>query len=207
MRKIIILCSLMLAFFASANNTAAQKTKMIVNDYFLDIPQEYIKIDRVQRVKWMSEDDAKNGFLEFQIPFIEGEEMGDAEVWGQVQLFPGKSGKMFVGLIVNRCLEKVCTGQLLMLEYAAGKWKNVSNSLVPEVKNSEIISILRDASAYERPIKDDEEIPLALGFERYEKAVKYLVDCTSPGCDGAVMAKLFKWDSAKFAAFEYPTGP
>lgn len=206
MKKTIILCSFILALFALANDAAAQKTKMIVNDYYLNIPQEYIKIDRVQRAKWISEDDAENGYLEFDIPFMEGVDMSDAEVWGRVQLFPGKNGKMYVGLIVNRCVESVCDGNLLMLEYAAGKWKNVSDLLVPNVENSEIVSILRDSPSYERPIEDDEEFPLALGFDRYAKVIQYMAACTSAGCDGATVAKMFKWNGAKFEAFDYPEG-
>jgi len=205
MKKLFILLSLIIL---SVSIAAAQK-KLIVNDYFLSIPTEYLKIDRVQRVKWIQEDDAKNGYLAFNVP-LEGdaeEDWGGAEVWGEVQLFSAKNGNTIVGMIVNRCLESVCEGQLLLLEYDDGNWENVSDELVPTIDTDEIVKILKDAPAYERPIIKDEEIPLTLGFQREEKAIQYYAACTSPGCDGAVVAKLFKWNGETFKNFQYQESP
>lgn len=196
----------MIVFGAFSLPATAQK-KMIVNDYFLAIPQEYLKIDRVQRAKWIDEDDAKNGYLKFNVPLSQDEDWGGAEVWGEVQIFSGKAGKTLVAMAVNRCLEAVCMGQLLMLDYAGGKWTNVSETFVPEIDNDEIVRTLKDSPAYERPIAEDEEIPLTIGFARQDKLISYLAACTSPGCDGAVVAKNFKWNGAKFEPFEYEVSP
>lgn len=206
MKKIFTLTCLMIVFGAFSLPATAQK-KMIVNDYFLAIPQEYLKIDRVQRAKWIDEDDAKNGYLKFNVPLSQDEDWGGAEVWGEVQIFSGKAGKTLVAMAVNRCLEAVCMGQLLMLDYAGGKWTNVSETFVPEIDNDEIVRTLKDSPAYERPIAEDEEIPLTIGFARQDKLISYLAACTSPGCDGAVVAKNFKWNGAKFEPFEYEVSP
>lgn len=186
---------------------ATAQKKMIVNDYFLAIPQEYLKIDRVQRAKSIDENDAQNGYLKFNVPLSTDEDWGGAEVWGEVQIFSGKAGKTLVAMAVNRCLEAVCMGQLLMLDYAGGKWTNVSETFVPEIDNDEIVGILKDSPAYERPIIEDEEIPLTIGFARQDKLISYFAACTSPGCDGAVVAKNFKWNGAKFEPFEYEVSP
>lgn len=193
--------------FGVLSSAATAQKKMIVNDYFLAIPQEYLKIDRVQRAKWIDEDDAKNGYLKFNVPLSQDEDWGGAEVWGEVQIFSGKAGKTLVAMAVNRCLEAVCMGQLLILDYAGGKWTNVSETFVPEIDNDEIVRTLKDSPAYERPIAEDEEIPLTIGFARQDKLISYLAACTSPGCDGAVVAKNFKWNGAKFEPFEYEVSP
>ena len=206
MKKIFTLICLVIAFGAFSLPATAQK-KMIVNDYFLAIPQEYLKIDRVQRAKWIEEDDAQNGHLKFNVPLSTDEDWGGAEVWGEVQIFSGKARKTLVAMAINRCLEAVCMGQLLMLDYAGGKWTNVSETFVPEIDNDEIVGILKDSPAYERPIVADEEIPLTIGFARYDKLISYFAACTSPGCDGAVVAKNFKWNGAKFEPFEYEVSP
>lgn len=206
MKKIFTLTCLMIALGAFSVVAKAQK-KMTVNDYFLAIPQEYLKIDRVQRAKWIDENDAQNGYLKFNVPLSKDEDWGGAEVWGEVQIFSGKTGKTLVAMAVNRCLEAVCMGQLLMLDCAGGTWTNVSETFVPEIDNVEIAGILKESPAYERPIIDDEEIPLTIGFARQDKLISYLAACTSPGCDGAVVAKNFKWNGAKFEEFEYEVSP
>ena len=197
---------LMTAFGVFSIAVTAQK-KMTVNDYFLAIPQEYLKADRVQRAKWIDEDDAKNGYLKFNVPLSADEDWGGAEVWGEVQIFSGKAGKTLVAMAINRCLESVCMGQLLMLDYAGGKWTNAGETFVPEIDNDEIVRTLKDSPAYERPITEDEEIPLTIGFARIDKLISYLAACTSPGCDGAVVAKNLKWNGTAFEAFEYEVSP
>lgn len=206
MKKIFTLIYLMIAFGVFPIGAAAQK-KMSVNDYFLAIPQEYLKIDSAQRTKIIDESDAQNGYLKFNVPLSKDEDWGGAEVWGEVQIFSGKAGKTLVAMAVNRCLEAVCMGQLLMLDYAGGEFTNVSETFAPEIDNDEIVGILKESPAYERPIIKDEEIPLAIGFARQDKLISYLAACTSPGCDGAVVAKNFKWNGAKFQPFEYEVSP
>lgn len=206
MKKIFTLTCLIIMFGAFSTVATAQK-KMTVKDYFLAIPQEYLKIDRVQRTKIIDENDAEYGYLKFNVPLSADEDWGGAEVWGEVQIFSGKTGKTLVAMAVNRCLEAVCMGQLLMLDYDGGKFTNVSETFVPEIDNDEIQRTLKDSPAYERPIIKDEEIPLAISFSRQDKLISYYAACTSPGCDGAVGAKNFKWNGAKFEPFEYEVSP
>lgn len=206
MRKILFLFCLTITFGACSSAAAAQK-KMTVNDYFLAIPQEYFKLDRVQRAKIIDENDAENGYLKFNVPLSKDEDWGGSEVWGEVQIFEGKAGKTLVAMAVNRCLEAVCLGQLLTLDYASGKFTNVSETFVPTIDNDEVGRILKDSPAYDRPIIKDEGIPLTIGFQRMDKLISYFAACTSPGCDGAVVAKNFKWDGTKFSPFEYEVSP
>lgn len=206
MKKILFLICITITFSAFSSVATAQK-KMTVNDYFLAIPQEYLKIDRVQRAKWIEEDDATNDYLKFNVPLSADDDWGGAEVWGEVQIFKGKAGKTLIAMAVNRCLESVCLGQLLMLDYAGGKFTDASEIFVPAIDNDDIGRILKDSPAYERPVIEDEEIPLTIGFQRTDKLISYYAACTSPGCDGSVVAKNFKWNGTAFEPFEYEVSP
>lgn len=211
MKKIIVLAVITLSVccvaFGQKTKPAKAKKEMIVNDYFLLIPEKYIKADTKIRVGWIDSDDNANGHLEFTIPFaeldVEGDE--DANSFGSMQLFKKKKGGVIVALAINMCVEKVCQGQLLFLDYNGGKWDNITEEMAVSVDNEEIIQILNDAPAYEKTLEDGDEVPLAVEFSKFDKIVQFIADCKKT-CDGGVVAKMFKWNGEKFAEFEYPEG-
>ena len=188
---------------------AQGKAPKTINEYFLAIPEEYIKSDTRQRAFWIDDDNAKDGYLSFTIPaaqFLEDDDVADAKVFGEAQLFKKDKGGMIVGLTINICAENKCEGQLLLLDYNNGNWKNVTDELAPEIDTDEIYSILKESPAYEKPIEEGDEIPLAIQLNGGDKMISFLADCKT-SFDGGVVAKMFKWNGKSFVAFEYELGP
>lgn len=188
---------------------AQGKTPKTINEYFLAIPNEYIKADTRQRAFWIDDDNAKDGYLAFTIPaaqFLDEDDDLDANVFGEAQLFKKDKGGVIVGLAINICANNTCSGQLLLLDFNNGNWKNVTDDFAPEIDTDEIYNILKESPAYEKPIEEGEDIPLAIQLNGGEKSIHYLADCKT-SFDGGVVAKMFKWNGKSFVEFEYELGP
>ncbi len=211
MKKFIVLVIITismcaLAFGQKAKPASANK-EMIVNDYFLQIPEEYIKADVRKRAGWIDTDNNADGYLDFTIPFSELDVEGgeDANAFGSMQLFPKKKGGVIVGLALNMCIDKVCQGQLLFLDYNGGKWDNITDTLNVTADNEEIVKLLNNSPAIDKTFGEGEEVPLAMDFYGPEKLVRFLADCKE-SIDGGVVAKMYKWNGESFVEFEYPEG-
>lgn len=199
---LVLALSLNFAVFGSS------ESEMTVNDYFLTIPEDYIKADRRKRAGWIDADDQVNGNLTFTVPFADlpdGSE-GDANMYGHVQLFKKTEGGLLVGLAMNLCAEGKCVGQILLLDYKDGKWEDVTSDFAPIIDNDEIGRILKNGPAWGKPVVEGVEIPLAIQFSGWDKTINYIAGCVKD-CDGGVVAKMFKWNGSIFAEFEYPESP
>ena len=211
MKKIIVLAlitvSMCCAAFGQKTKPAAAKKEMKVFDYFLDIPEQYIKAEARQRAIWMDDSSDKDGSLDFTIPYgqldIEGDE--DATAFGSVQLFNKKKGGVIVGLAVNMCIDKVCAGQLLFLDYNGGKWDDVTDEMGVIADNDEIVTMLNNSPATDNTYDKDQEVPLAKGFYGPDKLVKFVAEC-KVSFDGGIVIKQYKWNGERFTAYEDPEG-
>ena len=206
MKKLLFLTitvlSMSFAAFAQAN------TDLNVTEYFLGIPNQYIKAAPIKRGKWVDFSDNDIGNLTFKIPAKEvvDNPTEDMNVFGAVQIFKKDAGGVVVGMTTNMCAEKICVGQILFLDYNNGKWDDITGDLAPMIDNDEVAEVLKDAPAYKKPIKKGVEIPLTIDFSGNEKAIHYLAGCET-SADGGVVAKAFKWNGSTFAEFEYEESP
>jgi hypothetical protein len=198
----IIVLTMNLVGFAQA------KKVLSVKEYFAAIPEQYIKADAKKRAGWIDSDSAEDGYLDYTIPVAElGIEEGEGRAFGSVQLFEKSKGGVIVGLTTNMCAEGSCVGQVLFLDYNGGKWDDITSDLAPLIDNDEIGKILKDAPAYNKPIKKGEEIPLSISFNGTDKLIQFTAGETEKISDSGVVAKMFKWNGETFTEFQYEESP
>jgi hypothetical protein len=205
MKKILVLSIITLALSLTA---FGQAKKMTVKDYFLAIPNEFMKAEPAKRATWIESESAEDGYLSYNIPIKEiTDEDGDGKVWGNFQVFEKKSGGVILGMSTNLCEEGVCLGQLLFLDYKGGKFENVTEDLAPLIDNDEVIKILRETPSFENKerLQDGKEVPLYISFNGMDKVIQYTAG--GENGDGGVVAKMFKWNGETFAEFEYEESP
>lgn len=202
MKKKVLLTIFVLALSAS---TFGQKA-MSVRDYFLSIPTEFIQSDPEKRASWIYFESPQDGALSYDIPIEEviGEK-ADGKVFGDVQVFKKRAGGVFIGISTNICENKACVGQVLFLDYNSGKWKDITSDLEPSIDNDEVINILRNAPAFDKPLEDKVEVPLFITFSGQDKVIQYIAG--GENGDGGVVAKMFKWNGKTFVEFEYEESP
>lgn len=208
MKKIILIAIITLTMNVLA--FAGSNTAMSVKDYYLAIPQEYMKADSAKRTAWISADSIDDGSLEYTIPAADlGISEGEGRAYGNVQVFEKTDGGVVVGLTTNMCSEGMCMGQLLFLDYNGGKWEDVSSDLAPQPDNDEVIKILRAAPAFEKKdsLKDSVQVPLSITFSGSEKLVQFTAGETEKISDSGVVAKMFKWNGVTFVEYETPESP
>jgi len=204
MKKLTVLAAIAITFSLTA---FGQAKKMTVRDYFFAIPTEHIKADAKKRASWIESESSADGYLSFDIPVkdITGED-GDGKVFGSVQVFKKKTG-VIIGVATNMCEAGSCLGQLLFLDFTAGKWKDVSSDHAPLIDNDEVITILRNAPAFESKstLKDGKEVPIHYSFSGGDKVLNAIAGGTNG--DGGVVVKTFKWNGSVFNEYEYPESP
>jgi hypothetical protein len=200
-----IIAILSLGVFTFGNTNA----EMTVKDYFLAIPNEFIKAPAAKRTAWIEQDSSDIGYLAYTIPVKEltGEE-GEGSVWGALQIFEKTGGGVMIGMVNNLCADGECMGLMRFLDYKAGKFTDVSEDYLIIPDNDEVIKILREAPAFENKdsLKDGEQVPLALQFNGNQKSVQFIAGCKKD-CDGGVVAKQFKWNGEAFIEFEDEVSP
>ena len=201
----ILVLSLSLSAFAQKAKPTATK-EMSVKEYFLAIPTDYLKSDAKKRAAWIDSESTEDGYLSYNIPVKEvtGED-GEGKVFGNVQVFKKKKGGVVIGMSTNMCEDGVCMGQVLLLDYADGKWNDVTSDLAPMIDNDEVIKILRKAPAFDKPLKDGVEVPLYIQFNGTDKLINFTAG--GENGDGGVVAKMFKWNGEIFTEFEYAESP
>ena len=215
MKKILSMAILGLAFSFSAFALPAElvkKNEMSVKEYFLAIPSEYLKADAETRTGWIQAEENSIGFLSFSMPADELPGGADLKeegvVYGNVQVFDKTAGGAIIGFAVNMCAESKCVGQMLLLNYNDGKWEDLTSDLSPMIDNDEVVKTLKNAPAYENKgeLKEGVEVPLSIEFNGNDKLISYLAGCVG-GCDGAVVAKSFKWNGEIFEEYQEPESP
>lgn len=181
--------------------------KMTVRDYLLAIPTEYIKAAPGKRAAWIESESTEDGWLAYDIPLAElTDATGDGRVFGTLQVFEKSAGGVVVGMANNLCADGECLGMLRFLDYSGGQWNDVTEELMPSIDNDLVIEVLKTAPAYKKPLKDGEQVPLAIEFNGTHKAIHYLAGCAKT-CDGGVVAAQYKWNGEGFAAFDYEESP
>ncbi len=217
MKKLLLLAIFALSVSAFGQTktpakTASASKEMTVKEYFLAIPTEYLQADAKKRADWIEIDEHSIGYLSFTMPADEipgGEDLKEeGVVYGNVQVFKKTKGGAVIGFSVNMCAESKCVGQMLLLDYADGKWEDLTSDLSPMVDNDEVIKTLKSAPAYKdkKGLKDGVEIPLAIQFGGNRKTIDFLAGCVG-GCDGGVVVKMFKWNGSVFTEFEEELSP
>lgn len=193
--------------FASLAISASAQKAMSVRDYYLAIPSQYINADAKKRASWIQSEYSDGGNLSFDIPIKEltGED-GDGKAFGYVQVFKKKTG-VVIGVATNMCEGGACQGQLLFLDYNGGKWDDVTSDHAPVIDNDEVITILRNAPAFEdkASLKDGKEVMIHYNFAGSDKTMSAIAGGTNG--DGGVAVKTFKWNGTAFIDFEYPESP
>ncbi len=208
MKKILLLTIIALSVSAFAQTktpvkSASVSKEMTVKEYFLAIPEEFIKAEPKKRVSWIDSESTEDGYLSYEIPIVEvtGNKDDKAKVFGNLQIFKKKKGGIVIGMTTNMCEEGNCVGQIFLLNYSSGKWSDVTGDLAPIIDNDEVIAILKKAPAWEKPLKDSVEVPLSLGFVGTDKLINYIAGGVNG--DGGVVVKMFKWNGETFTEFEY----
>ncbi|HMT07299.1 MAG TPA: hypothetical protein PKA82_04790 [Pyrinomonadaceae bacterium] len=195
-----------LIFATLAISASAQKA-MSVRDYYLAIPSQYINADAKKRASWIESEYAAEGNLSFNIPVKEltGED-GDGKAFGYVQVFKKKIG-VVIGVATNMCEGGTCQGQLLFLDYNAGRWEDVTSDHAPILDNDEVRQILKKAPAFENKdsLADGSEVPIHYNFGGNDKVMQAIAGGTNG--DGGVVVKTFKWNGVAFVDFEYTESP
>jgi hypothetical protein len=201
--KKLFLAALMITAAALAGSAQTS-----VNEYFLAIPENLIKAEVRERAFWIDSIDDENDFLEFTIPASKffDEDIEDVSIFGNAQLFYHDDGGVIIGISINMCVDKSCSGQLLLLKNKNKKWEDVTEKLSPTINNDDIYQILKDSPAMDKRVKKGEEIPLAIEFSGSEKSVRYIAQCKKT-CDGGVVARMFRWNGDSFEEFEYDVSP
>lgn len=206
--KFLITLTLILAATCSAAFAQSAGKSMTVKDYFLAIPTQYLSAPAAKRTAWIESQFAEDGFLSFDIPVkeITGED-GDGKVFGYVQVFKKKAAGVIIGVATNMCESGKCEGQLLFLDYTAGKWEDVSSDHAPNLDNDEVITILRNAPAFDdKPsLKDGKQVALFYTFSGGDKVLNAVAGGTNG--DGGVAVKSFKWNGTALVEYEYPESP
>lgn len=176
-------------------------------ELFLAIPTEIIAAPAAKRAAWIESESSADGNLSFNVPLAEltGED-GDGSVFGYFQVFAKKNGGTLVGLANNVCAEGECIGLMRFLEYKGGEFNDVSDDYLIIPDNDEVISILRAAPGFTKPLKDGVQVPLAIEFRGSDKTVNFIAGCVN-SCDGGVVAKQFKWNGTAFTEYEDPMSP
>ena len=188
------------------------KKEMSAKEYFLAIPSDYIKAEAKDRADWIKSEENRIGYLSFTMPadeFPGGKELEEEGVaYGNVQVFKKTGGGAVIGMAVNLCAESKCVGQMLLLDYTAGKWEDVTSDLSPIIDNDEVVKTLKNAPAFDNKesLKEGVEVPLAIEFNGNDKVINYLAGCVG-GCDGAVAVKIFKWNGSIFKELEETESP
>ncbi len=209
MKKVILLAifTLIIGFTAFGQAKSVAPKEMTVKEYFLAIPSDYLRADAKKRAAWIDSESAGDGFLSYEVPIFEvtGDKDDKGKVFGNVQVFKKKKGGAVIGMTTNLCEEGICIGQILLLDFNAGKWSDVTSDLAPIVDNDEVIAILKKAPAYDKPLKDSVEVPLAIGFNGTNKLIEFTAGGNNG--DGGVVAKMFKWNGEIFTEFEHQESP
>jgi hypothetical protein len=204
MKKVLLLAVIALAM----NIVAFGQSSMTVKDYFLKIPNEFLKADAAKRTAWIEAEATEEGYLSFNIPVkeITGED-GEGKVFGSFQVFEKSDNGILLGMATNLCEEGVCQGQILFLDYKAGKFTDVSEEYILQPDNDEVIKTLREAPAFENKdsLKDGEQVPLYINFGSTDKTVQFSAGGNNG--DGGVVAKMFKWNGEAFVEFEFEESP
>jgi hypothetical protein len=204
MKKALVITVIALAM----NIVAFGQSSMTVKDYFLKIPNEFLKADAAKRTAWIEAEATEEGYLSFNIPVkeITGED-GEGKVFGSFQVFEKSDNGILLGMATNLCEEGVCQGQILFLDYKAGKFTDVSEEYILQPDNDEVIKTLREAPAFENKdsLKDGEQVPLYINFGSTDKTVQFSAGGNNG--DGGVVAKMFKWNGEAFVEFEFEESP
>lgn len=206
MKKLLVLAIITL----SMSLVAFGQKAMSVKDYYLAIPEEFMKADAEKRTAWITTDSVDDGYLEYTIPASElGVNEDEGRAFGNVQVFEKPDGGVIVGLTTNMCSEGVCQGQVLFLDYKAGKFEDISSDLAPQPDNDEVIKILREAPAFEKKdsLKDGEQVPLSITFNGTNKLIQFTAGETEKISDSGVVALTFKWNGETFVEFKYEESP
>ena len=206
MKKFLVLAIIALSMSFAAFGQKA----MSVKDYYLAIPEEYMKADKEKRTAWITTDSVDDGYLEYTIPAADlGVSEDEGRSYGNVQVFEKNGGGVIVGMTTNMCSEGACWGQILLLDYNDGKFEDISADFAPQPDNDEVIKILLDAPAFEKKdsLKEGEQVPLSITFNGTDKLIQFTAGETEKISDSGVVALMFKWNGEAFVEFKYEESP
>ncbi len=128
-------------------------------DFFLNLPSEYVKVDRATREKMLSGKAAEPDHVSFTV-LVEG-----TEDWGEVKLFKRADGVRVVAMVINGCIDGECAGQLLFLAYENGKYRDISGEIAPELDFPEIVKDLKSQPGFENLAATADSVLLTATFQ------------------------------------------
>jgi hypothetical protein len=205
MKKTFILLSLLLLTFST--NAFAQKV-LTAKQLFMALPNDYVVGTAKARAAYLAfPKSIKPDFLSFMITdqavpkmiagdFKEPQSIGDMRVFrGKTSTIVGLRYQIGDGKEQNPTTDttKILT---YLLEYKAGKWTNVTDSLLPKISVDDAFQVLSQG------MKDLKKEDVWIETQVSKDRNGLLSLARVKGDDSITPLKFFKWNGAKFVETE-----
>jgi len=182
----------------STASTTVRSQPRTVLDYYRLLSAAHLNVPEGVKTRKpvVAKTDIANGYLLLEPPpYSEGD--GGWESWAnaEVVLFKKRAGGYVVGVAQTETVT-VSTTILKFLEYDAGKWRDVTNAVMPEITERMIrAALLRAAPAEAKELRDDDMMLVTYSLPRVGRSIIAQWDYN---------AKLFKlnWNGERFELVE-----
>jgi hypothetical protein len=197
---------------AQARSQTTSSKSVGVRQHFLDIPNEYLGLDRSTRINAIDSfrSDFDRNYLEFTLPltYIPKELHSTlTKRVGEITLFKRKNGNTVVAFNKVLCNKfRFCSGDISLLEKKEGTWHNVTKSLLPTVTDRELASLVSSSTSAPKAPKN-QKIEFYYGLSGDKKISILHGTCLSDDCMSLSALKTFEWNGSKFVVYNYPESP
>lgn len=197
---------------AQARSKTTSPKSLGIRQYFLDLPNEYLPLDRSTRIKAIDSfrSDFDRNYLEFTLPlsYIPKELHPNlSRRIGEVSLFKRKNGDAIVALNMVLCNKsRACSGEVTLLEKKQGNWKNITKSLLPTIDDIEATSLVRNSASAVK-LAQGQKVGFYYGLGGNKKISILHNTCLSDDCMSISALKTFEWNGTKFVVYNSPESP
>jgi hypothetical protein len=196
--------------------SAPKETKLQnVREYFMALPDEFIpnltKKVRAQSIVPDGEGSNINeGYLEFKIP-DDTLPPKYREILlnkkGEARLFKHRDGSTILGMLVTFCQKPGnCESQPRFMQYKAGVWRNVTNTILPKISDQEAAK-LASTSVSAPKLPTGQKITTYYGLASADKLHILHGTCLDKTCTSTSILQAYTWNGSKFVVYQYPEGP
>jgi hypothetical protein len=197
---------------AQARSNTTSSKSLGIRQYFLDLPNEYLPLDRSTRINAIDSvrSDLKRNYLEFTLPlsYIPKELHSNlSRRVGEMTLFKRKNGGVILALNTLLCNKsRACSSEVTFLEKKQGNWKNITKSLLPTIDDRELTTIITNSASAPK-LPQGQKVGFYYGFGGDKKIDILQNTCLSDDCMSVSALKTFEWNGSKFVVYNYPESP
>jgi hypothetical protein len=169
-----------------------------IQDYYLLIPEKYFYLtndlsssksfDKTSRLKAISINDAKNGYLELQ---------GHWEGMAEVALFNG-TNSIFLGIIVDICAPG-CKQNITFLEYSPNskdKFIEVTSTVLPKISKQSLFTQYKAKKSPNDENYTEDDLPILYRLPRFGTTLQIIVD--PQFTNKPILLTQLVWQNGKF---------